>query len=46
MVVVAVYEDDLIIAFAQFVGQFQTAETAADDDHSLFVGLGNVETHN
>ncbi len=45
VVVVAVNEYHLEIAFAQFVGKLQTAEATAYDYHSLLFSLGKIETH-
>ena len=45
MVVVTVDQYDLEVTLAEFVCQFQTAETAAYDDYTFFVCLGKIEAH-
>ena len=45
VVVVAVDKDNLEVRILELVGQFQTAEATADDDHALFIGLRYVESH-
>lgn len=45
MIVVAINQNNLIVAFAQFVCQLKAAKTTAYYYHSLLVGFRNVKAH-
>ena len=45
VVVVTIDEHDLKTGTFEAVGQFESAETAADNDNARFIAFGNVESH-
>ena len=45
MIVVAIDEHDLKTGTFEAVSQFESAETAADNDNARFFAFGDVESH-
>ena len=46
MIIVLVDEDDLKTRMLQLIGEFQSSEPSANDDHALFAAFRYIKTHN
>ena len=45
VIIVTVNQHHLKVGVFKFVSQLQAAEATTNDDHTLFVGFGNIESH-